>query len=287
MKLNIDKSLPVKKVRLIVNRVIKTLRKSYFNTVDFQYKLDHLTINIIPDNPDKSIKGEFLYKKGKADLFINSTYFDNDIEYTIFVLTHELMHLNFLRNPVLSDFCRTDNTYAKTEIQRYNGKKHYGRGLEECIASYIGVKMVSVIKKCPYSVALNKIPAKSLHVKTYHYIEELIDIFEKQVIFQPNILYDASNALLSKTIEFRNITSLIEEIDINTYFGFWENLMIKFDEGYTKGKYTPEAELAIQKDFDELRCAVKKIDFLKSTRMDDEPDDDYDGTVIFAPYVYR
>ena len=289
MKLYIDKELPTKKIRMIVNRIINNLRKSFFNKIDFQYKLEHLTIHIIPNNPDKSIKGEFFYKKGRAYYYINSSYFDDDLERTVFVLTHELMHLIFLRIPVLSDFCRTDNTYAKTEIQRYNGRKDYGCGLEECIASYISVKMVSVIKKDSYSDVLERISAGLIHEKTYHYIEELIDIFDNTIFFQPNLLYDSSNALLSKSIEFKNLTSLIEEVDLNTHFGFWESLMIKFDEGYSKGNYTPETEVSIQEDFNDLRSAVKKINFLKSTCRNEEKEDGTeekdDDTVILVPYI--
>lgn len=81
-----------------------------------------------------------LVTKNEEDIrafFVFNEEDSNDEIWTAFCLGHEFAHLLFTRFDILGDFCKTDESYAYTNIQRVANGKRYGIALEEFLCDYL------------------------------------------------------------------------------------------------------------------------------------------------------
>ena len=233
------------------------------------YKFQHLRINI-KDNEhfEAEIKhGRWLEKTDQYNIELLIPP-DTSLLRFQHAIAHELMHLNFINLYILTDYCRSDETYAETAIKRMNANFRYGWALEEIFCNYFAYLIIAKLNNISYDEAVSKIPTSSRADKCLKLVENLIEIFNGRCkVYPPNELYDFTNPLLTQIYESRNLSTFIEEYDhVMGEKEMWKKLNNSLDS-YFKTQ-SPNDIDAIRAELNHLSKKISDSDFVIYKRIE-------------------
>ena len=264
MKWNIDQKIDAESgemVQKVTEKVVEVLRSAFFIEWDFKTKLKFLTVHVTTWEHGSRTRGMYFKNTGLVtaedenrvvERLVNQGGYDpsiflylpvkDELELT-FIAAHEFVHLITDQYFPSTGYNFTDRTYANGVLvrRRLTPPVRYGMGLNECIAYYIGFKAAALI----YSISYDEVKEilKGYMKKAFSSFERLLALFNDKTYFPPNKLFDSSNVLLLEALECKDMVALIQEIDLHTYYGFWEALMTKLDEIYEKNVETDDTFL--------------------------------------------
>lgn len=222
----------------ITESVIDTYRNRFINNFFFDAKLNKLNIYLAESTTIMNGLYIFTKKSNNIHLVIPENV---DIKEFQFVLSHELTH--YVIDPLLkiSDYCNSDDSYAETKIIRKCDGIKYGIALEENIANFIALIIVSILNDISYEEAKillkNNFSADELEItetivaifNKMRPFEKLIDHFDETV--KINKQYETQlNCFLYESLLGGDMSSVICDYDEYMGTGAWKRLQLVYDQ---------------------------------------------------------
>ena len=291
MKWNIDQKIDAESsemVQKVTEKVVEVLRSDFLIEWDFKTKLEFLTVHVATREQSSRTRGAYLKKTGymiaedensAVERLVDQGGFNpsivlylpakDELELT-FIVAHEFVHLITDQFYPSTGYNFTDRTYTNGVLvrRRLTPPVRYGMGLNECIAYYIGFKAVALIYSSSYDEVKGIL--KRYMKKAFSSFERLLALFNDKTYFAPKKLFDSSNVLLLEALECKDMVALIQEIDLHTYYGFWEALMTKFDEIFEKNM---EADDTFLEYLSYLEEKLPSMGFMKDRQINHDEDE--------------
>ena len=113
------------------------------NKFIFEKKCDLLKVYFIKEETSRTHATTKETFKGTYEIIISFNELDSK-NFISFVMAHELSHLLFttINQINISDYCASDDSFAKTNVVRISKNQEYGNVLEEVIGDYFALEVV-------------------------------------------------------------------------------------------------------------------------------------------------